>query len=185
MILTATSPGKDNEIVITENATSLNFADKQIEAVTVDEDNSTDYAGTVTSSGTYTGTENTSYVMEIITEGAADGTAKYRLSTDGGLTFDDNGGLGYAVTSGGPVPLANGVNLNFEDNGTLRVGDLQRRCFQPRTRILRMRFSQRWYSIAKSTNSINDVFEGLSFNIENATTAGNDSERGERLRLSD
>ena len=68
------------------------------------------------------------------------------------------------------VPLANGVNLT-EDNGTLRVGDtfsvdvFNPELESPQDAILTVV----GISIAKSTNSINDVFEGLSFNIENAT----------------
>jgi len=171
LILTATTPGKDNQIQVTQNSTTLNFDDKQFEAVTVDSDNAADYLGTVTSGGTYTGQENTSYVMEIITEGAADGTAKYRLSTDGGLTFNDNAGSGFAVTSGGPLSLANGVTINFEDNGTLKEGDtFSVDVFNPELEtsqdaILKVD----GISIRQSTNAVNDVFEGISFNIENAT----------------
>jgi flagellar capping protein FliD len=171
LILTAKTPGQDNEIVINQNPTTLNFSDKQIEAVTIDEDNAAEYLGTVTSGGTYTGEENTSYVMEVITEGAADGSAKYRLSTDGGLTFDDNGGVGFSVTSGGPLALANGVTINFEDNGSLKVGDtfsvdvFNPELEKPQDAILKVD----GISIRKSTNVINDVFEGITFNVENAT----------------
>lgn len=171
LILTAKTPGQDNEILVTQNSTSLNFADKQIEAVTVDGDNATEYLGAVTSGGTYTGEENTSYVMEVITEGAADGTAKYRLSTDGGLTFDDNGGAGFSVTSGGPLSLANGVTINFEDNGTLKEGDtFSVDVFNPELETPQdALLTVDGISIRKSTNVIKDVFEGISFNVENAT----------------
>ena len=111
LVLTAKGDGKENEIVIEQNDTLLNFSDKQIEAASPDSSNSDDYLGTVTSSGTYTGDTNTSYVLEIMTDGAADGSAKYRISTDGGLTFNDNNGVGFAVTSGGPLDLGNGVQI--------------------------------------------------------------------------
>ena len=113
-----------HQIVIEQNDTTLNFSDKQIEAATTGPGNSSDYAGTITSGGTYTGDENTTFVIEMMSDGAADGTAKYRLSTDGGLTFSDNGGVGYSATSGGPIDLGHGVTISFEDNGTLREGDI-------------------------------------------------------------
>ena len=86
-------------------------------------DNAADYDGAVTSGGNYTGDANTTFIVEIMADGAADGTAKYRVSTDGGLSFDDNGGIGFDVTSNGPLAIADGVTINFEDDGTLRTGD--------------------------------------------------------------
>ncbi len=170
LVLTAKADGKDNEIVFEQNDTLLNFTDKQIEAASADSANADDYLGTVTSGGTYTGSANTSYVVEIMTEGAADGAAKYRLSTDGGLTFSDNNGLGFDVTSGGPIDLSNGVEINFEDNGTLKEGDtFSIDVFNPllesgKDALLKVD----GIDIRKSSNNISDVFEGITFNIESA-----------------
>ena len=102
LVLTSTKEGEAGMVNIVDNDTSLDFGNKQIEAVFANNNNSDDYEGEVTSGGNYTGTANTTYIVEIMTEGAADGTAKYRLSTDGGLTFDNNGGVGFDVTSAGP-----------------------------------------------------------------------------------
>ena len=171
VVLTSKASGTKNQIVIEQNDTTLNFSDKQIEAATTGPGNSSDYAGTITSGGTYTGDENTTFVIEMMSDGAADGTAKYRLSTDGGLTFSDNGGVGYSATSGGPIDLGHGVTISFEDNGTLREGDtFSIDVFNPELEsgsdaILKVD----GISIKKSSNRISDVFEGITFDIESAT----------------
>ena len=170
LVLTAEQSGNDGVITITQNDSTLNYATTAIEAAFADEDNSADFEGAITSGGNYTGEQNTTFVMEIIGEGAADGTAKYRISTDGGLTFDDNGGFGFDVTSGGPMVLADGVFINFEDNGTLREGDVftidafNPLLTNPRNAILRVNGIQ----ISKPSNRVTDVFDGLAFDLKSA-----------------
>ena len=170
LVLTAENSGQDGLIVITENDSTLNLETTTVEAAASDEDNSEDYEGVVVSGGNYTGNENTTFVLEVIAEGAADGTAKYRISTDGGLTFDDNGGVGFDVTSGGPIGLGDGVTINFEDNGTLREGDtftvdaFNPVLATPQDAILRVNGIQ----IRKSSNRVADVFDGLAFDLKSA-----------------
>ena len=171
MVFTAEKSGQDGFITITQNDSTLNLDTTTIEAADADDDNSEDYNGVVTSGGNYTGSENTTYVLEVIAEGAADGTAKYRISTDGGLTFDDNGGFGFDVTSGGPIGLGNGVTVNFEDDGTLREGDtftvdaFNPLLASPQDAIMRVNGIQ----IRKSSNRVADVFEGLAFDLKSAS----------------
>ncbi|MBV70329.1 MAG: hypothetical protein CMH52_03185 [Myxococcales bacterium] len=171
LVLTATKEGHAGTIIITQNDTSLDFGNKQIEAAVADNDNSADYEGSVTSAGTYTGTANTSFIVEVVTEGLADGTAKYRLSTDGGLTFDDNDGVGFDVTSGGPIALADGVTINFEDNGILREGDtFNIDVFSPELRTPQDAIIEvNGITVRKNSNVINDVFEGLTFDLASAS----------------
>ncbi|MGC6416966.1 MAG: flagellar filament capping protein FliD [Bradymonadia bacterium] len=171
LVLTATSEGENGTIIVTENDTSLDFANKQVEAVVADSENAADYEGTVTSGGTYTGTANTSFIVEIMEEGLADGTAKYRLSTDGGLTFDDNAGAGFDVTSAGPIGLADGVTISFEDDGILREGDsFSIDVFNPELRTPQDAIIEvNGITVRKSSNTINDVFEGLTFDIASAS----------------
>lgn len=170
LVLTAQNSGQDGLIEITQNDSTLNFDTTSIESASADEDNSEDYDGAVLSGGIYTGTENTTYVLEVIAEGAADGTAKYRLSTDGGLTFDDNGGIGFDVTSDAPIDLGAGVNIAFEDDGTLREGDtftidaFNPVLATPQDAIMRVNGIQ----IRKSSNRVADVFEGLAFDLKSA-----------------
>ena len=170
LVLTSTKEGEAGMVNIVDNDTSLDFGNKQIEAVFANNNNSDDYEGEVTSGGSYTGTANTTYIVEIMAEGAADGTAKYRLSTDGGLTFDNNGGLGFDVTSAGPVGLANGVNISFQDNGTLREGDtFSIDVFNPELRTPQDAIIEvNGITVRKSSNTVSDVFEGISMNLSSA-----------------
>ena len=170
LVLTSSKEGEAGVINIKTNDTTLDFANPQIEAVTVDSDNAADYNGSVTSGGVYTGDKNTTFIVEIIADGAADGTAKYKVSTDGGLTFDDNGGIGFDVTSAGPLGIADGVVINFEDDGILREGDrfsidaFNPNLREPQDAIINVN----GITIRKSSNSVNDVFDGVSFDLVKA-----------------
>jgi flagellar hook-associated protein 2 len=170
LVLTSKKTGRDNDLQILNNDTTLDFTNNQIEAATADTSNAADYLGQVTSSGTYTGTENTQYVVEIMQDGDASGgagAALYRFSTDGGITFDDNGGAGYTVTDAAPIALANGVEINFTDNGTLRDGDTFRiDVFSPelveaQDAVIKVNN----LTLVKDSNTVDDVFEGLSINL--------------------
>lgn len=86
LILTANSSGSANNIVITNNDTTLDFANKKIEDVFKFTTNSFSGSAVTNNGNFYTGTENKSYLAKITTAGAT-GTAKYKLSTDGGVTF--------------------------------------------------------------------------------------------------
>lgn len=171
LVLTATDAGDDGLITVTNNDTTLDFENNQIESAVAADGNSVDYDGTVTSGGAYTGSDNTQFIVEVITEGAADGTAKYRVSTDGGLTFDDNGGAGFDVTSAGPIALADGVTIEFEDDGTLREGDtftidvFSPELTTPQDAIINVN----GIDIRKSSNTIDDVFKGLTLNLQSAS----------------
>ena len=67
------------------------------------------------------GTSNRSFIVEIMSGGAV-GAATFRYSTDGGVTFDDNGGAGYLTATGGTL-LEDGVSIAFSDSGTLTAED--------------------------------------------------------------
>lgn len=170
LVLTADDAGEAGRVTVLDNDTTLDFENTVVENAVADADNSDDYAGTVLSGGTYTGSENTTFIVEIITDGAADGTAKYRVSTDGGLTFDDNGGAGYDATSAGAIELADGVTIAFEDDGTLREGDrftidvFSPELETPTDAIIAVN----GISIRKSSNTIDDVFDGVTFNLQQA-----------------
>ncbi len=171
LVLTSELEGDDGLIAITNNDTTLDFTNKVIEQATADPGNAADYTGLVTSSGTYTGSDNNTFVVEIITEGPADGTARFRFSTDGGLNFDDNGGAGYAATAGAPIALADGVEVNFTDDGSdLKVGDefyidvFTPELQAPQDAIIDIN----GINIRKSSNTVDDVFEGLTFTLNSA-----------------
>lgn len=171
LVLTSELEGDDGLITITNNDTSLDFASSAIEEAVADPGNAADYTGAVTSSGAYTGDDNNTFVVEIITEGRADGTARFKFSSDGGLTFDDNGGAGFAATAGGPIVLADGVEVNFTDDGSdLKVGDTHYiDVFTPELQAPQDAIIDiNGINVRKSSNTITDVFEGLSFNLNSA-----------------
>lgn len=171
LVLTAEQTGSDGLVTVVENDTTLDFENTSIESAVAADGNSADYGGTVSSGGAYTGTDNTTFIVEIITEGAADGTAKYRVSTDGGLTFDDNGGAGYDATSAGAIELADGVTIEFEDNGTLREGDtfsidvFNPELATPQDAVINVN----GINIRKSSNTIDDIFDGVTFKLQSAS----------------
>ncbi len=170
LVLTSKQEGEVGRIEILQNDSHLDLSNPNIEAATADESNSEDYTGTVSSSGSYTGTDNSSFLVEIVQEGAADGTARFRFSADGGLNWDDNGGAGYGVSSGGAIALSDGVEINFTDSGTLRSGDTFRiDAFQPeldspQDALIKVNGIQ----IRQSSNTIDEVFEGLTLNLKSA-----------------
>ncbi len=172
LVLTSENEGTEGLITVTNNDTTLDFTNPVIEAASTDTDNAGTYTGTVTSGGAFTGSENTRFVVEIIQDGAADGTAKYRFSSDGGLTFDDNGGAGYDVTSAGPIALADGVTIEFTDDGsqltagdTFRIDAFNPVLDTPQDAILKVN----GINITKSSNTIDDIFDGLTLNLNSAS----------------
>ena len=169
LVLTSKKDGLAGRISILQNDTSINLSTKSIEGATADDTNSADYLGQVTSSGTYTGTANTTFVVDVMEEGAA-GVALFRYSKDGGVTWDDNGGAGYGTAAGAPIALADGVEVNFTDNGTLRVGDRFRIDVTSPTlqnaqdAIVKLN----GINVTKSSNTITDLGTGVTINLKKA-----------------
>lgn len=76
------------------------------------------FSGDVESSGIYTGNINKTFAMKITTAGAF-GVAKYRISTDGGRTWEAE-----TLTGAGIIDLGDGVSLTFNDyGGTKALGE--------------------------------------------------------------
>lgn len=111
LVLTASETGAKNSINISQNDTTANFATSTIEAAASAEGNQFD--GTVTSSGTYTGS-STRNIVARITSGGAVGAAKYKVSLDGGLTWSASDAF---TTSTTPADItgtaAEGIQLAF------------------------------------------------------------------------
>ena len=93
--------------------------------------NNAAYTGTASSSGTYTGLYSKRYVVEITTPGAV-GTAEYRVSEDGGVTWGPNT---FTTSLAGPTDVYSdnsredppaddqGVHIDFTNSGTLTLLD--------------------------------------------------------------
>ena len=125
LILQANDTGLTNTIHLTNNLTggdqTPDFTSNQIDSVETDTGNAATYTGSATSSGTYTGSANTRYMLEMMNNGAV-GAATFKFSTDGGVTWDDNGGAGYATAAAGTT-FDSGVAIAFSSGGTLSQGD--------------------------------------------------------------
>jgi flagellar hook-associated protein 3 FlgL len=68
------------------------------------------FAGTVVSSGTYTGGTNKTYAVKITSAGAL-GAATYKFSTDGGRTWSADA----STPLNGAISVGDGVTLTFDD----------------------------------------------------------------------
>jgi hypothetical protein len=81
----------------------------------------------VTSGGTYNGTGSTTNVIQVIQTGdpsiVGPGEALVKYSTDGGVTWDDNGGAGFVVSDAAPLVMSNGVEASFTGGSNLTAGD--------------------------------------------------------------
>lgn len=105
LVLTGTSTGSANGIIITENDTDLDFTNKKIETAYAYTSNT--YSGNVyaNSGNYYTGTDNKTFLVKVTTAGATSGAladrAKYKYSTDGGITWSSEitAGTGGADTT--------------------------------------------------------------------------------------
>ena len=126
LVLSSKTYGVDGAISITNNDTALTFATGSIGAAAADPANTGAYAGAVASSGTYTGLTDKTYLVEFLTGGQPD-AATYKVSTDGGSTWDDNGGSGYTATTAASAIGGNteGVELSFaaDPGNDIAVGD--------------------------------------------------------------
>ena len=124
LLLAGGMTGAANTIDVTVSlagGTAPDFANNSIDSVEVGSGNSITYSGTASTLGAYTGGSNQTFMVDIMSGGAV-GVATYRFSTDGGQTFDDNGGAGYLTSDLGTL-LEDGVSIAFSDSGTLTTGD--------------------------------------------------------------
>lgn len=178
LVLTAKDPGSANSISISSNPTTLDFTNKKIEDAYAIGTNS--YAGTVSSNSgnNYTGTTNKTYLVEIVTAGTPEsGTAQYKYSIDGGITFLGSDGNAYSAGSNDiTVPTSSttvganteGVEISFgSGTGTLAVGD------QFTIDVFNPEFQESQdavievgsLTISKSSNTITDVIQGVTLNL--------------------
>lgn len=187
LVLTSDTSGASNDVQVTTNVTQLDFTNKVIEAATADNTNSGTYTGSVTSNTTeyYTGTTNKTYIIETITAGSVGdaGAARYKYSTDGGITWNDNGGSGFKFYTADLINIGSTDGTNntgntenvkgqFTDAGTMSVGDTFRvDVFNPtfnqaQDAVIRVDS----LTLVKNTNNISDVIDGVTLNLITADT---------------
>ena len=188
LILSANDSGSSNTLYITENDTTLDFTDKQIESGYAYTDNS--YSGTFASSGTYTGTTNKTFLAEVVSAGDS-GTATYKYSIDGGINWLGYNGTTYnasagADTDGGAITTSiaaqdidgsgtnhEGVQASFTAGSTLAAGDrFSIDVFNPEMQVARDAVIQiDNATIVKSTNTITDAIPGITMDLLKADTS--------------
>lgn len=191
LILTSLEEGRAGEINILNNGTDillegLSFEDPHNDSLT--------YTGTVNVSGTLkSGLGNSSVVVEMIDIGAGGfANARYRISNDGGFTFHDNNGAGFAFTDADldgfldDIDLdsllqddgitkvfqdASGLTLNLQDNGSeFSVGDrITVDLFDSEIQAAQdALINVNGINLVKSSNTVDDVFDGLTLNLKGA-----------------
>jgi flagellar hook-associated protein 2 len=185
LILTSLTEGRDGHIDILHNSIE-NVID--LDGVNIEEPaaDSSSYTGAVTLDGAYAGGfANTSIVLEMMEEGEVDGTAKFRISLDGGLNFHDNNGDGFNLTNtidlgDGTLVDDDGDALFTSDPGFSIVLENNNSEFQVGDQVSVDLFDSEIQSaqnalinvnginLVKSSNTIDDVFEGLTFNLASA-----------------
>ncbi len=188
LVLTSDITGVSNDVQITANATQLNFMDKLIEDATADTTNSGTYTGAVTSNSSeyYTGSANKAYIIETIRPGLVGvaGDARYRYSTDGGITWHDNGGNGFVFYTAGFTNIGStdgtnstgnteNVKVQFSDSGTVSAGDTFRvDVFNPtfthaQDAVIRVDN----LTLSKPGNTIDDVIDGVTLKLTRANSS--------------
>ena len=172
LVLTAKNSGVANTVIITDNPTTLDFTNKKVEAAFAKTTNS--YAGTVSSNegNNYTGTTNKTFLVQIVT-GGAPGTATYKYSTDGGITFSSaittqTTLTNYIDGSASSNSTNEGVQIAFgAGSGTLVAADeFTIDVFYPTLQSAQDAVVEIGnLTLARSSNTITDVIQGVTLNL--------------------
>jgi len=189
LILSADDTGSANTIDITQNDTDLDFSNKKVEAAYAYTTNT--YSGAVASNegNNYTGTTNKTFLIEIATgDTPASGSAKYKYSIDGGITWLGSGGAAYTGANG--VTVADDATLQNIDGeldgstttegakikftgGTLALDDkFSIDVFNPEMQTAKDAVIEiDNATIVKNTNTITDAIQGVTLNLLKADTS--------------
>ncbi|MFP4055864.1 MAG: flagellar filament capping protein FliD [Candidatus Brocadiia bacterium] len=179
LLLTADATGADNEMAITADLTGgegPDFGSTSISDVVAHSANT--YSGAATTSGTYTGSSNESYLVEIVTGGGL-GEAEYRVSEDGGQSW----GSTYAMPGDGAIDVYDdahgtdlGVNATF-GAGTFAAGDrftidaFVPTVQEPADAQLVVGSGDGQITISSESNSVDEVLPGLTLGLRKADPA--------------
>jgi flagellar hook-associated protein 2 len=175
LVLSSKATGAANTIQITSTGTTLDFANKTIEAPVAATGNQ--FNGTVSSSGTYTGTGTKNLVLKVVQAGdlsGGDTAAQLAVSLDGGMTFDTTN-LIKANTSGAiDIPGAGGVQMSFTaGTQNLAAGDsfsidvLDPVINKASDAIMTVDGIR----ISRSSNTFSDVIEGVTLTAKSVSAS--------------
>ncbi len=106
-----------------DNGTNQLTADDTFSLHTVETAKDNGFGGSVTASGTYSGSENKTYAVKIVSWNDATRVAEYQVSEDGGATWIDEDPLPSFIlpSDGSTVNISlgsDGVQLDFTDDGS-------------------------------------------------------------------
>ena len=188
LVLTGNTSGSASEIFITQNDTSLDFANKKVEATFAFASNT--YSGAVSSNegNNYTGSTSKTYLLQVVTGGAPASGAKYKYSVDGGITWKGAGGAAYDGTNGVNV-AADDTLQNIDglaDGSTTTEGAKVK--FAGGTLVESDKFSIDVFNpvmqqaqdavikvdgnaVIKTSNTIDDIIQGVTLNLLKADTS--------------
>lgn len=185
LVLTAKNMGAANTITISSNPTTLDFTNKKVEAAYAASTNS--FAGTVSSNegNNYTGTTNKTFLVKIVSGGAA-GAATYKYSTDGGITWLGANGASYtgsnAITTQGSLTnyidgaaSANSTNEGVQiafGSGTLAADDtFTVDVFAPTLQSAQDAVVQvGTLTLSRTSNTIADAIQGVTLTLLKASS---------------
>ncbi len=190
LVLSGDNTGSSNTVYITQNDTNLDFSNKKVEAGYAYTDNT--YSGTLASNegNNYTGTTNKTFILQAVTAGAS-GTATYKYSIDGGITWLGYGGATYDSTatkdtSGGAITTSTslkaidgagtaneGVQASFSSGSDLASGDkFSIDVFNPEMQEAKDAVIEiDNATIVKSANTISDAIPGVTMNLLKVDTS--------------
>jgi len=161
LVLSTTDTGLENRLIIENNDTDLNFSTTTIEDPVANAENTFD--GSFAVGGSYTGSESANVVVEL-TSGGAIGAATFRVSFDGGLTFEDT----EYTTSTDPVDIGSGLTVDFAagttgfaDGDSFTIDVFVPELQQAQNAILRVDGIQ----VSRSSNTIDDVLDDVTLNL--------------------
>lgn len=188
LLMTSLTEGSSGEIDILSNSSVISLDGVSAESPVA---KSTSYTGVASIDGQLSsGAGNNTIVVEMI-EGGALGAATFKISANGGLTFHDNNGAGFAL--GGPdingdysfdldsaqtddgnnlFGSALDIDLKLSDDGSLlSQGDrLTIDLFDAEVQSAQdALINVDGITLVKSSNTVDDVFEGLTLNLNDAS----------------
>ena len=165
LVLTSSETGQANQITVVQNDTTLNLATPSIEAAVAATSNT--FNGTVTSSGTYTGTSSKQIKVQITSAGGV-GTAGFRVSLDGGVTWGaDNAFTATAgaqdISGGEGIQLGFGAGTqNFAVGDTFTVDAFNPTLQQASNALIEVDGIQ----IQRASNTFDDVVTGVTISAK-------------------
>ncbi len=175
LVLSAKATGAQNTIQISSNDSTLDFANKTVEDPVAASANQ--FNGTVSVSGTYTGTGTQNIVLKVIQAGdlsGGDTAALLAVSLDGGVTFDSANPIKANASTPTDIPGASGLQIAFAaGTQNLAVGDsFSMDAVDPViARASDAIITVDGIRVSRSSNTFSDVIEGVTLTAKSVSSS--------------